>query len=298
MDAADAQRSRDALAGIAGAAGRAVMKEYEAYGRLVDAGEATRYAAKKEDDSPLTRADLAADGVIKRLLPDVWPGVPVVSEEDDPSAKDVAETGRVWLVDPMDGTKEFLSQNGEFTVNIALVEAGAPVLGIVFAPVLGRIWFGAVGVGAWRGETHEEDAKIVWEDISVAGWRRGEPLKVVASRSHPDPLLGRFLEEIEATGTVVESIAMGSSLKFCLVADGTAHLYPRFGPTMWWDTAAAHAVVGAAGGTVTDLNGETLRYAGKTLRNPSFVAGGFPSYPWRRHLADRNRATGTRQKTA
>lgn len=289
MDAAEVHLLRDALSSIARAAGRAILEEYEAYGRLVTAGEAMRYAAKKADESPLTRADLAADAVIQRALPAVLPGVPIVSEEDAPSAEDVARSGRAWLVDPMDGTKEFLSQNGEFTVNIALVDSGVPVFGVVLAPVLDMIWSGAVGVGAWRAEMRSQDTNDAapdWQPISVAGWRRGEPLKVVVSRSHHDPHLQRFLEEIEAGGTDLQALAMGSSLKFCRVADGTAHLYPRFGPTMWWDTAAAHAVVAAAGGTVTDLDGETLVYGGKTLRNPSFVASGRPAYPWRRHFLE------------
>ena len=180
---------------------------------------------------------------------------------------------RFWLVDPLDGTKEFIKRNGEFTVNIALVENGAPVLGVVHAPVLGHTYFATVG-GAFR-----RDGDTV-RRITVAG--RAPTIEIVASRSHASAETSEFLKRFESDHAV-HLVAIGSSLKLCLVAEGVAHLYPRFGPTMEWDTAAAQCVVEAAGGSVTDLEGHSLSYNKEDLLNPHFVVA-TPEVDWRTYL--------------
>ena len=170
---------------------------------------------------------------------------------------------RFWLVDPLDGTKEFISRNGEFTVNIALVEGGQPVLGVVLAPALGKVWWGAMGHGArMRDEAGERPI--------AARPRPAEGVVAVASRSHSDAQTEAFLD---AQG-VAERISAGSSLKFCLVAEGRADLYPRFGRTMEWDTAAGHAVLAAAGGRVTTRDGAPFLYRKPGFENPAFIAAG------------------------
>jgi 3'(2'), 5'-bisphosphate nucleotidase len=230
----------------------------------------------KEDDSPLTAADLASHRLIVSGLGELSPEVPILSEEG--AGRPFAERRgwrRFWLVDPLDGTKEFIRRNGEFTVNIALIEDGAPVLGVVVAPVLRRVYYGIRGEGAWR---RDGDGDAVAID---AGGTGGGELAVVASRSHPGPLLAEFLRRLPAHRLV----SMGSSLKLCLVAEGAADVYPRLGPTMEWDTAAAHAVVAAAGGDVLDLEGRPLRYNKEDLLNPHFIVLGRRSIPWQEALA-------------
>lgn len=169
----------------------------------------------------------------------------------------------LWLVDPLDGTKEFIKRNGEFTVNIALIEGGAPVLGVVHAPALALTYWAAAGVGAFKGPGQQNPL--------TAARFQGGTLNLVASRSHAgaetEALVAALREDLE-----VALVSIGSSLKLCLVADGQAHLYPRFGPTMEWDTAAAQCVVEAAGGFVRAARGERLRYNKENLRNPYFIA--------------------------
>ena len=229
----------------------------------------------KNDESPLTRADLAANTVIVDALEKLTPNIPILSEE---SAKAPYETRKTWtqfwLVDPLDGTKEFIKRNGEFTVNIALVENGKPILGVVYAPVLERTYFAAEGVGAFI-KTKGEAAK----EIRTADFNN-EKLKIVASRSHAGPDLQGFLDNIGD----YEVVSMGSSLKLCLVAEGKAHLYPRLGPTMEWDTAAAHAVVNIAGGQVTNLENKPLTYNKEDLLNPYFMVAGEPPFEWQDKL--------------
>jgi 3'(2'), 5'-bisphosphate nucleotidase len=220
--------------------------------------------AHKGDASPVTLADEEAEALIVPALQALWPGVPVVAEEAA-SKGDVPLCGdRFWLVDPLDGTREFVSRNGEFTVNIALIENAEPVLGVVYVPVADCLYAGAAGLGAWC--------------VDKAGTRlvqcRAAPpegLTLACSRSHGDEaLMTTWLQDRKVQGR----ITAGSSLKFGLIASGQADLYPRFGRTMEWDTAAGHAVVAAAGGKVTDLFGAPLRYGKPGFENPSFVAWG------------------------
>jgi 3'(2'), 5'-bisphosphate nucleotidase len=239
-------------------------------------------AVYKDDLSPLTAADIAANAIIVSGLKKLTPGVPVLSEESaDVPYEERRGWERFWLVDPLDGTKEFLKKNNEFTVNVALIEEERPTLGVVMAPALGVIYCGAVdsrGGGAIKireARGHEP------ERITVKGYTGGV-VRVVASRSHRGALVDRFLELASPS----ECMSRGSSLKFCLVADGTADVYPRFGPTMEWDTAAADAVVTAAGGTVTDLDGNGLRYNKEDLHNPYFIATGNPPFPWREFIKE------------
>lgn len=238
---------------IARQAGEAIMKVYLS-GEI---GETS-----KADNSPLTLADLAAHNIIVTALRNLTPEIPVLSEEaaDIPYAER-AQWKRYWLVDPLDGTKEFVKRNGEFTVNIALVEDGVPVLGVVYAPVLDICYFGAKGGGAFK-KSVGSDAQTISVMQSIAG----ETVKVVASRSHSDIRTQSLLERLGK----FECISMGSSLKLCLVAEGAAHFYPRLGPTMEWDTAAAHAVVNAAGGVVVSKAGDELHYNKEDLHNPEF----------------------------
>ena len=234
---------------------------------------------EKADASPVTAADEAAEAVILDILAKAAPGIPVIAEEAVARGC-VPQTGRrFFLVDPLDGTKEFIARNDEFTVNIALIEDHEPVAGIVYAPAIGRLFLGTVGQGA--REARVTDARpVAWHDIAV---RKPPPegLTSVASRSHGGPETEAFLSRFPLTGQrLARRLLAGSSLKFCLVATGEADLYPRLGRTMEWDTAAGHAVLCAAGGSVTLMDGARLRY-GKRARpdapdfaNPDFIARG------------------------
>ncbi len=241
------------IADAARAAGEAIMAVY-----------ASDFDARsKSDSSPVTDADEAAEAIILAALHTCSPGTLVVAEEA--VARDGAPppTERFWLVDPLDGTREFISRNGEFTVNIALVEGGTPVLGVVYLPAQDLLYTGIAGHGAAR-ETDEGRTEIAV--------RRADPqgLDVVASRSHRDAATDAFLSGLQVRNLV----PAGSSLKFCRVAEGSADLYPRFGPTMEWDTAAGHAVLSAAGGTVTMPDGSPFRYGKPDYRNGGFLAFG------------------------
>lgn len=222
----------------------------------------------KEDNSPLTEADKAAHNVIVRGLQALAVQLPILSEEDEEGFSGVSSDGRYWLVDPLDGTKEFIKRNGEFTVNIALIENGKPVLGVVTAPALGVAYIAAEGLGAFKIEA---DGKR--HAIQVAGKPRiGNTWRVMGSRSHLSPDLAEWLE---ALGNHDIS-PMGSSLKFGVIAEGKADTYPRLGPTCLWDTGAAHAVVLQAGGRVETLEGEPLSYANPSEKlNPHFVVWGY-----------------------
>ena len=235
---------------LAREAGDAIMHVYN--------GAAPLDVSHKSDDSPVTAADLAAHKIIIQGLSQLSPDVPVLSEEDPPAWEVRQNWQRYWLVDPLDGTKEFLKRNGEFTVNIALIERGKPVLGVVYAPALGVMYSAAEGK-AWKEESGQR-VQIQAQDA--------RPPLVVVSRSHGnDDEMKEYLKQLGEHQT----IATGSSLKFCLVAEGKAQLYPRFGPTNIWDTGAGHAVAMAAGAHVHDWQGKTLDYAPReSFLNPGF----------------------------
>lgn len=243
----------DQVAILCRAAGAAILEVYGRDGGIV--------AQAKADASPLTEADLASHRVLVAGLASLAGGVPIVSEEDDASLVHRRPRGECWLIDPLDGTKEFIARNGEFTVNVALVRDGEPVLGAVFAPVIDEMFLGARGVGAFR------ERRGAREPIRVAA-PGSRPLRIVASRSHMTDATLEYLHRL-GDHTLVQA---GSSLKFCRVAEGAADAYPRIGPTAEWDTAAAQAVVEAAGGVVHDLAGGPLRYGKPVNRNEGFVA--------------------------
>ena len=242
----------------------------------------------KTDDSPLTQADLAAHGAIAKRLADS--GVPLLSEEGDPESADRRGWDRFWCVDPLDGTKEFVKgsttdgeASGEFTVNVALVEGGAPVLGVVHVPVLGVTYY-AAGGGAWKQTGEAEPVSISTRPAPDGA------LTVVASRDHAGPEVAAMLGRVETDGRRVEVASMGSSLKFCLVAEGAADFYPRTAPTFEWDTAAAQTVLEAAGGGVSTRDGSRLRYNKADLRNPSVFAWGDPDLEWASWVPSRARS--------
>ena len=255
------------LLDIARAAGGEIMRIY-----------ATDFdVAMKADKSPVTDADLAAHQVIVKDLKRITPDLPVLSEEsaDIPYAER-RRWESYWLVDPLDGTKEFISKNGDFTVNIALVQGGEPIVGVVHVPATGLSYYGCVGVGAFRRDKDGQAAPI-----KVRRLIPDAPVKVVASRSHRGELLDGYLAKLGAHSTV----SRGSSLKFCLVAEGAADVYPRLGPTSEWDTAAGHAVLAAAGGKVVGVDGGPLRYNTKeSLLNPHFIGYADPSRDWLSYL--------------
>ncbi|MFI4867983.1 MAG: 3'(2'),5'-bisphosphate nucleotidase CysQ [Steroidobacterales bacterium] len=252
---------------IARRAGAAILEVYES---------AEFTVSDKADASPLTEADLRAHRTIVEGLHTLTPDWPVLSEE---SARiefsERAHWSRYWLVDPLDGTREFLSHNGEFTVNIALIEGHEPVLGVVYAPARQLLYYGVPGVGAFRVHDDESATPIVVKRHA------GSPVRIVGSRSHRGDSLDRLLSQVGPH----ELIAVGSSLKLCMVAEGSADLYPRLGATSEWDTAAAHAVVLAAGGLVTDTAGTPLSYnRGPELLNPHFLVYADRERQWHRLL--------------
>lgn len=221
----------------------------------------------KADDSPLTEADLAAHNCLVAGLRTLYPDIPILSEEANEGLEEVRLGWReYWLIDPLDGTKEFIRRNGEFTVNLALIRDGRPVLGIVHAPAL-RVTYCGDGKLAWRQDMGEEATPIKVADRPTAG----EAWRVVGSRSHQSEAFTEFMQALPDA----DIVSMGSSLKFCLVAEGRAHLYPRLGPTAEWDTAAAQAVVESAGGQVLAYPAlAPLQYNSRpdTLLNPWFIA--------------------------
>jgi len=230
---------------------------------------------QKNDNSPLTIADKRAHETIKKRLENT--DIPILSEEGDDIA--YAERNlweRFWLVDPLDGTKEFIRRNGEFTVNIALVENHKPVLGVVYAPALEQVYYGSLNDGAFIAShiTPETNVEIINDNAEKLprAYER-ETLNVVASKSHLNDETKAFISQLEKESSLpVDTVNTGSSLKLCLVAEGTADIYPRFGPTMEWDTAAGHAVVKAAGKTVLHAEtGEELTYNKENLLNPYFI---------------------------
>lgn len=243
----------ESLVRIAQAAGVVVMRHYEE-------GAAARI---KADRSPVTDADEEAEKLILAELATAFPGVPVVAEEEAAAGRIVDAGQHFFLVDPVDGTKEFIRRSGEFTVNIGEVKDGAPIAGVVFAPAIGRLFVGALGEGAF------ELSGGVLRAIATRN-PASDGLVAVSSKSHPDAKTDALLKTL----TIKGQVNAGSSLKFCLVAAGEADIYPRAGQTMEWDTAAGHAVLAAAGGSVTDWNGAPLRYGKPGFHNTAFIARG------------------------
>jgi 3'(2'), 5'-bisphosphate nucleotidase len=262
------QQHLDAIVAIARDAGRQIL---EVYGREFSVQD-------KQDNSPLTEADQRAHELIAMRLAALPEAIPVLSEEDVGAFPGPDADGRYWLVDPLDGTKEFIKRNGEFTVNIALIENGYPVAGVVYAPVLDVMYFAASGLGALK-QTGDQPAR----SMHCSTPADGQPWRVVGSRSHAGDSLAAFLGRL-GDHTLV---SMGSSLKFCLVAEGSADLYPRLGPTSLWDTAAAQCVVEQAGGQVLRLDGNRLSYANPSVTlNPSFIVTAPNGIDWRTYFPD------------
>jgi len=261
----DKQALMDAIAEIAKEAGEAILGIYDRTAVEV---------VHKADESPLTEADLAAHRIILGRLGDLTPEIPVLSEESEGiSWEERRHWSRCWIVDPLDGTKEFIKRNGEFTVNIALVEDHRPVLGVVHVPVTGVTYLGAQNEGAWK------ESAGVRKAIQVRS--TGSPVVMVASRSHGTDTIGVLETSISEHLGPVELTSMGSSLKLCLVAEGVADIYPRLAPTSEWDTAAAHAVVCAAGGRVVTTRFRELDYNNKAdILNPHFLVLGDAVARW------------------
>ena len=233
---------------------------------ILDVYNGTIDVTLKDDLSPLTDADRRSNAVIISKLAALYPEIPILSEEG--RKIDFSERKKwslFWLIDPLDGTKEFIKRNGEFTVNIALIDDGCPIAGIVYAPTKNTFWYGAKEIGSFIIKNDSKSKEIfVQDDIK-------DPIRIVSSRSHPSPKLQSYLDRFQNH----EIVNMGSSLKICLVADGTAHIYPRLGPTMEWDSGAGHAVLKYAGGFLTDATtGNELVYNKENLRNPDFICYG------------------------
>lgn len=262
------QKQEASLIDITKRAGEAILEVYESDFEVQN----------KSDESPLTQADLSAHAIIEAGLRALTPEIPVISEESEPPGFDVRKTwSTYWLVDPLDGTKEFVNRNGEFTVNIALIQAGQPAWGIVGVPVQNRIYLGDVA---------SRTAKLIEADGSreIKGRAMSQDtaeLVVVASRSHGGERLETYLDELEARVNALSRTPVGSSLKLCVLAAGEADFYPRLGPTSEWDIGAAHAVLKAAGGEVYRVDREPLPYNSKeSLLNPDFLAVADATFDW------------------
>lgn len=271
------QRMIDGLVPLVDLAGEAIMRVY----KQADLG-----VQMKDDQSPLTQADLQANTILVEGLKKLWPSIPVLSEEGGDVFLEGEEPTYYWAVDPLDGTKEFIKRNGEFTVNVALIFQGDPVLGVVLAPALNRLYAG------YSNENHAfENSDIlksasaypiknsmkrevgVWVNIKVSNFKKDDshrPIRIASSRSHPSLELSAWLKKFES----YEVIEVGSSLKFCMVAEGSIDVYPRFGPTCIWDTAAGHALVIGAGGVVMNTGDIALNYSYSKFINEYFIAHG------------------------
>lgn len=223
----------------------------------------------KSDGSPLTLADKKAHQIIEKSLQQLTPDIPVLSEESYTKIGDTRLTWpRYWLVDPLDGTKEFIKRNGEFSVNIALIDKGSPAIGVVYAPVFDELYFAAFKKGAFKQNADHLVVPIKTRLLSM------NQVNIVASRSHMSDEVKQFTAQFQAIAHDVKLINMGSSLKICLVAEGKADYYPRLGLTSEWDTAAAQCVLEQAGGSMLDCQSNTLKYSKENILNPWFIAIG------------------------
>ena len=246
---------------LAEEAGQAIMRIY------TQSVQEDVLLAPKSDDSPLTLADLASHHIILNGLALLTPDIPVVSEEDNQSLIHRKPKGCFWLIDPLDGTKEFLAREGEFTVNIAFIEEGQPVWGVVYAPAMRQLFWGGQAFGSFRQEQSGTVPLRVSPPVHP-----GHLLRAVVSRSHLNAETSAFITKLGS----VALIRAGSSLKFCRIAEGKADVYPRLAPTSEWDTAAAQAVIEGAGGHVYNIHGDRLQYGKPDLLNPGFIAASVP----------------------
>jgi 3'(2'), 5'-bisphosphate nucleotidase len=263
----DLEKLLEPITALAVEAGNAILEVY-----------ATDFDVQnKADESPLTQADLASHNCIAAGLAQLTPDIPIISEEDGlPEFAVRGQWQRYWLIDPLDGTKEFVNRNGEFTVNIALIDSNRPIFGVVHVPVHDKTYIGCEGRGS-ELRANGETKSIRVSDAS------NTPVRIVGSRSHRGSSLDAFLGKLGDH----DMVAMGSSLKFCTVAEGNADIYPRLGPTSEWDTAAAQAVVEQAGGQVLELDGKPLSYNKKAdILNPWFLVTGPTDHDWLALLAD------------
>lgn len=252
----------DKIIFIAREAGSEILAVYENGCRLIE---------YKEDKSPITLADKRSHDFITSRLREFYPNIPIISEEQ----KEIPYNKRknwefFWLVDPLDGTKEFVKRNGEFTVNIALIYKDLPVLGVIYAPVKNELFYATNGHGTYKIGSDGNETKL-----EVAGESADNKIVIVTSRSHRTEEVQDYINRLERAGRKVEEVAVGSSLKFCAIAENRAHIYPRFGPTKEWDTAAGHIIVEEAGGIVRDVTtNETLKYNKLVLVNNNFIVQG------------------------
>ena len=259
----------DNVLSIAVAAGREILEVYQNPFEV----------EYKEDGSFLTAADQRAHDLILAELGRLTPDIPVLSEESNPEIFQVRrQWNRFWLVDPLDGTREFVKRRGNFTVNIALIDNGSSILGVVHTPVKNISHYAALGIGAFRSD---EESGI--NAIRTRTMGTGKTT-MMTSHSHSGAQTGQFLQNLESQVGEVDLVSMGSSLKICLVAEGSADIYPRLGPTSEWDTAAAHCVLDVAGGGMIDLHGNCLRYNKPDILNPWFLACGDKSVDWAKYL--------------
>jgi 3'(2'), 5'-bisphosphate nucleotidase len=258
----------DPVVKLAIEAGQAILKVYSSEFEV----------QSKDDDSPLTKADLASHHRIVAGLEALTPGMPIISEESGlPDFAERSSWDRYWLIDPLDGTKEFVNRNGEFTVNIALIDNHKPVFGVVHVPVQNKTYIGCEGFGAECRDGNGDTRRIAVSQKSAS------PVRVVGSRSHRGASLDAYLQQLGEC----DMVPMGSSLKFCVVAEGGADIYPRLGPTSEWDTAAAQAVVEQAGGSVVTLDGKAMKYNTKAdILNPFFFVIGAADRDWLALLPD------------
>lgn len=244
-----------------------IMIAREAGGKIMDVYKNENlFVEKKEDSSPITLADKLSNSLITERLKEQYPEIPILSEEEIVEYEKRKDWRLFWLVDPLDGTKEFISRNGEFTVNIALISGKEPVLGVIYVPVKDEAYYAVKGSGAYKIERDGRKARLKAAECVK------DSITVAASRSHNTKETEEYIAELRKKFKRVDYISAGSSLKFCLVAEGRAHVYPRFGPTMEWDTAAGQIIAEEAGGRVLDMvTNKSIIYNSRGLKNNSFV---------------------------